>query len=178
MTREEIKQNITMKDVLAKYGIKVNRNNMCCCPIHNEKHPSMQVFPDGFKCHACQAGGDIFAFVMKMENCDFKQAFISLGGTYEKNDNEKQRKMIKSKYARRKRQQESKTSFVKDFKLMFAQAITKCRNLIQTEEPMSDKWCDAQNAYTWLIYVWELYTNDEEINRADVIRMCKRVEGI
>ena len=43
----------------------------------------MQIFHDGFKCHTCNANGDIFKFVQLMENCSFKNAFLSLGGEYE-----------------------------------------------------------------------------------------------
>lgn len=82
-TVEEIKEAYTMRDVLDMYGIKVNHNNMCCCPIHGEKHPSMKVYKDGYHCFACGSNGDIFSFVQSVENCDFKAAFYKLGGSYD-----------------------------------------------------------------------------------------------
>ena len=84
MTLEEIKENVTMRDVMDKYQIKVSRSNMCCCPIHKEKHPSMKVYKDSFCCFSCGAHGDIFNLVQEVEKCDFKTAFIILGGTYDK----------------------------------------------------------------------------------------------
>ena len=84
MTLEEIKENVTMRDVMDKYKIKVSRSNMCCCPIHKEKHPSMKIYKDSFNCFSCGAHGDIFSFVQEMEKCDFKTAFMFLGGTYDK----------------------------------------------------------------------------------------------
>ncbi len=44
------------------------------CPFHSEKTPSFTVFPDtqGFFCFGCEAGGDAFTFIMRVENLDYK----------------------------------------------------------------------------------------------------------
>ena len=103
MTVEEIKDNLTMQEVLAQYGIKV-RGNMCSCPFHGEdRHPSMQIFNDGYKCHTCLEYGDIFKFVQRMEGCDFKEAFLRLGGSYEKHKNESSRIISKISMGRRRK---------------------------------------------------------------------------
>jgi hypothetical protein len=46
------------------------------CPFHGERTPSFEVRPDRrtFHCYGCGAHGDIFAFVMQSERCDFPQA--------------------------------------------------------------------------------------------------------
>lgn len=46
------------------------------CPFHSEKTPSFTVSPDKqlFYCFGCQAGGNVFHFVMKIENLDFPGA--------------------------------------------------------------------------------------------------------
>lgn len=93
MTVEEIKQQNTMRDVVTRYGIEVNRSGFCKCPFHNEKTASMKIYKDSFYCFGCHAGGDIFTFIQKIEGVDFKTAFESLGGTYE------QRKTFSSRLA-------------------------------------------------------------------------------
>ena len=179
MTVDDIKQSVSMADVLERYGVKVNRNGMCCCPIHHERHPSMKVFADGYKCFACNSGGDIFKFVQEMENCSFKEAFLILGGTYEKDENKLHKKLLKAKFERNKARREKNKQFEKDFRHLLENAIFKCMDLIAKEEPFSDKWCQAQDSLPWIEYVWDLkYINGEEINKADVIRVCKRIERI
>lgn len=178
MTVEEIKQSVTMTDVLARYGVKVKKN-MACCPIHKERHPSMQVFKDGYKCYSCQSHGDVFKFIMEMEHCDFKTAFISLGGTYEKHPNEKHKKLVKKKFERQKQERQGQDRFEERLHARLCKAISKCRKVIQNEEPYSDRWCSCVNAYDWLIHVLEeKYIEEGGVNKADVIRMCRRIERV
>jgi hypothetical protein len=46
------------------------------CPLHSERHPSFYVDPvkQCFKCFGCDAGGDVFEFVMRATGCDFHRA--------------------------------------------------------------------------------------------------------
>lgn len=39
----------------------------CPSPHHEDKNPSCAVFPDGFKCYACQARGDVFELLGHIE---------------------------------------------------------------------------------------------------------------
>ena len=62
-------------DVVNKYVTLTRRglNFWACCPFHNEKTPSFSVKQDGqfFKCFGCGESGNVFTFIMKMENVDF-----------------------------------------------------------------------------------------------------------
>lgn len=139
----------------------------------------MQIFSDGYKCHACQSHGDIFSFVMAMDGCSFPEAFVKLGGTYEKSPNKVKNALIHVKHEREKAKREQDRKFEIEFREMIDAAIHKCKVIISFHAPFSDKWCVAQNTLPWLEYVWDMkYLNDEEINKADVIRMCKRIERI
>jgi hypothetical protein len=46
------------------------------CPLHAERDPSFYVNPEKqvFYCFGCGAGGDVFAFVMRVAGCDFYHA--------------------------------------------------------------------------------------------------------
>jgi DNA primase len=84
MTVEEIKRAYSMRDVAGQYGLHPNRAGFIQCPFHTgDRTPSLKLYTDNFHCHACGADGDVFTFVMRMDNCDFKTAFLTLGGTYE-----------------------------------------------------------------------------------------------
>ncbi|MBC5816610.1 MAG: DNA primase [Candidatus Eremiobacteraeota bacterium] len=55
---------------------KRGRDLVGLCPFHGEKTPSFHVHPEQgyFKCFGCGAGGDVIAFVQKLENLTFPDA--------------------------------------------------------------------------------------------------------
>ncbi|MBO7147713.1 MAG: DNA primase [Lentisphaeria bacterium] len=55
-----------------------------CCPFHQEKTPSFIVNPDTnmFHCFGCGVGGNVFKFVMMIENLDFPGAAQLLARKY------------------------------------------------------------------------------------------------
>ncbi len=62
---------------------KSGRNFTGRCPIHEDKYPSMTVYPDQqtFHCYGCNRGGDIFSFIQAVEHIDFRGAATMLGRT-------------------------------------------------------------------------------------------------
>ena len=176
MTREEIKDSVTMADVLTRYGLKPGRGGMMCCPFHKEKNPSMKVFKDGYKCFACNANGDIFKFVQNMENCDFKQAFHLLGGTYEHSKNPIARATALKHYEREKLRRAKAEADEKEFRRILEGTISLCQSLIALSEPLSDDWCYAQNKLPYLWHVYETkYLEGEGVNENDVFRAYRDI---
>lgn len=52
------------------------RNMSCLCPFHSEKSPSCVIYNDtqSFYCFGCGAGGDVFTFIMLIENLEYYEA--------------------------------------------------------------------------------------------------------
>lgn len=94
--------------VVSRYThlVKKGPRYLGLCPFHNEKTPSFTVTQDKglFYCFGCGEGGNLFSFVMKMENLSFAEAveyLADLAGIpieYEKNTGNE----IKKDYARKK----------------------------------------------------------------------------
>ena len=59
---QEVKERVTARQVAERYGLKVSRNGMACCPFHNDKHPSMKI-DRNYYCFACGAKGDAVNYV-------------------------------------------------------------------------------------------------------------------
>lgn len=78
----EIKARLPIDELVGQYCQiqKKGRNFVCLCPFHNDTHPSLLVSPEkGIAyCFACQSGGDIFSFYMKIEGVEFPQAIKDL----------------------------------------------------------------------------------------------------
>jgi DNA primase len=79
MEIREIKEQLTIAQVLNHYHLQANKNNMLCCPFHNDKTPSLQIYPNTntFCCFSsnCKAGtGDVIEFIKLMEKCSKHEA--------------------------------------------------------------------------------------------------------
>lgn len=69
-----IKQTISMKMMLLKYGIKTNSAGFCNCPFHTEKTASCKIYDDHFYCYSCGAIGDVVDFVARKEGITLAEA--------------------------------------------------------------------------------------------------------
>jgi len=81
---EQVKSKVDIVSLVSEYVQlkKSGRNYKANCPFHNEKTPSFMVSPDRqiFKCFGCGEGGDVFAFLKKMEGLEFGEALKLLAG--------------------------------------------------------------------------------------------------
>ena len=73
---DEIKQNVTMREVCEMYGIAVSRGGFALCPFHADKKPSLKIYDGkrGFCCFVCDTKGSVIDFVMRFFGLDFKAA--------------------------------------------------------------------------------------------------------
>jgi len=76
---DEIKSKVDLVEYIARSSKlqKSGRNFRGLCPFHTEKTPSFYVFPDraSWRCFgSCGEGGDLFSFVQKRDNLDFRGA--------------------------------------------------------------------------------------------------------
>lgn len=160
MTTEEIKQSVSMRELVERYGIHIDRKGFCCCPFHKEKTGSMKIYKESYNCFGCGANGDIFSFVMRMENCDFKTAYKSLGGSYQQYENDYQRKRFAYQLAKRKETERRQKEKKQQLKAQVLEDI-KYQQLFKKVVPVfSDIWCDAVNKLEYDFYLLEELTKE------------------
>src|SRR5258708_2906339 len=74
----EVKAHANIVGIASPYTSlrKVGNQYVGRCPFHSERHASFYVHPEKklFYCFGCGAGGDVFAFVMRINDCDFRRA--------------------------------------------------------------------------------------------------------
>lgn len=174
MTKEEIKETYSMRDIAARYGIRANRSGFIRCPFHEgDREPSMKLYEKDFHCHACGAHGDIIDFVMEMDNLTFKEAFLELGGTLEQDSESK--KTAAMRIANIRRAKAERANLDKEFRIWRLMRLTQiCRILqmldviIPTYPPLSDEWMTAmemyfQNTYKYMVLTEGTREEQEEM---------------
>jgi len=98
----EIKDRLDILELISDYVRlkKVGKNYRGLCPFHSEKTPSFYVSPERqtYHCFGCGAGGDLFSFIMAVENLEFREALEMLasraGVTLESSANRTSRRSL------------------------------------------------------------------------------------
>lgn len=79
MEISQIKTSLSILTVLEHYNLSIDRNNRLCCPWHDDKTPSLQIYPktNSWTCFSsnCSAGsGDQIEMIQKLEHIDKHEA--------------------------------------------------------------------------------------------------------
>ena len=63
---------VGMRQAAEYYGFQVDRQGRCICPFHNDRRPSMKIYPHdrGYYCFSCGSGGDVIKFVSHLYGLD------------------------------------------------------------------------------------------------------------
>lgn len=157
MTRDEIKQTFNMRDILAKCGLpEPNRAGFIKCPFHKGDHDaSLKIYDKDFHCFGCGANGDIFSFIQKFYGISFKDAFLMLGGEYEKKMSFKTSLLIYHANKEREMRDKNEVKLKEEHKLN-NDLISVYRRFLSKSKPLSEVWCDCYNALQLELYHAEI----------------------
>lgn len=85
IVKDDIEALRQQADIVAVVGDhttlkRAGRSFKGLCPFHTERTPSFTVTPDGnfFHCFGCEASGDIYDFLMRIEGLEFPEAVEAL----------------------------------------------------------------------------------------------------
>ena len=81
--KNEIKERVDIAELVESSGVHLKKSGklyMGLCPFHEDKNPSLAVYPEtgSWYCFGCSKGGDVFSWVMEYEGVDFKEAVEKL----------------------------------------------------------------------------------------------------
>jgi len=77
---EELRARTPLPELIGS-RVRLSRSGRqwkACCPFHDEKTPSFQVYDDHFHCYGCGAHGDAISFVMQSQGLGFMEAVTEL----------------------------------------------------------------------------------------------------
>ena len=165
MTKEELLETVTMKDMLLRYGLHPNRGGYIRCPFHQgDNTASLKCYEKDFHCFGCGAHGDVIRFVQLYEGVDFLTAFRKLGGTVPKKG-QKPKKSELWKEQQRKKQTARRAEKERRLKEELDKAneeIGYWLGHLKFTRPMTDAWAYCYNHWQLaVVRQMELLGEDE-----------------
>lgn len=154
--KEQIRQQVTIRQVVERYTDKKIVKGVCNCPLHHEKTASFTIneTKNVYYCFGCGKGGDVFKFVQEYFGMEFKDALYKLdqdfllGVTGQKISVKAQ---IEAREREKKRALQLKEQKRKDeeYVILNAQYVL-VNNLLNILEPMTDTWGAMVTRKMWL----------------------------
>lgn len=154
--KEQIRQQVTIRQVVERYTDKKIVKGVCNCPLHHEKTASFTIneTKNVYYCFGCGKGGDVFKFVQEYFGMEFKDALYKLdqdfllGVTGQKISVKAQ---IEAREREKKRVLQLKEQKRKDeeYVILNAQYVL-VNNLLNILEPMTDTWGAMVTRKMWL----------------------------
>lgn len=153
--KNQILSIMDMHTIVSHYGIKANRD-MCSCPFHKDKSPSMKIYDKSFYCFSCNRTGDIIQFVQYLFQLDFVKAMEKINYDFNLNlskiTDKQELKRIQLKYEQEKQRKEhEKQIYIKKMIVatnnyrIYSNLIRKYQN-----EMNEENWEDLQEAIIFL----------------------------
>ena len=128
----KVKESVSMQAVAEYYGFQVNKKGLCLCPFHQDKTPSLKIYPNGkgFYCFTCGTGGDQIKFAALYQGIRNEEAAKELAAAFripisepvtyrEKREAERKRKQRQNVAAFAKRA----TMYVRMYWILLCEAI-------------------------------------------------------
>lgn len=80
----KIKSTIHITELITKFGLEPNRAGYISCPAHDDKTPSLKLYPDSntWWCFSCNSGSSVIDIYMLITGTDFSTAVTELGAEY------------------------------------------------------------------------------------------------
>lgn len=108
---QTIKDRLTMREVLERYGYAADRKGFICCPFHSEKTPSMKIYEKDYHCFGCQEHGDVITFIQKLFGLSFQETLRKIDTDFslglpigERIDKRRQTDMARQAFLRKREQ--------------------------------------------------------------------------
>ena len=81
---QKVKEAVTLQQAAHYCGLRPDRKGLCLCPFHNDRRPSLKIYPDGkgFYCFTCGTGGDQVKFVALFKGISNEEAAKELAAAF------------------------------------------------------------------------------------------------
>ena len=174
----EVKERLNLIDTAQYYGVKPNRSGFVNCLFHNDKTPSLKLYPTHFHCYGCGKHGDIITLTEQLFTLPPYHAAQKLAQDFHitKGNNYKNIKPIKPRISEQMKyyQQEQKT-----FRLLndYCLFLEKWREDFKPETPDDEfhpLFVESLTKYEQYNYYRDIFITGTEDERREFMKVCAK----
>ena len=156
--KEEIRQRVTIRQVVERYTDKKIVKGVCNCPLHHEKTASFKLdeVKNLYYCFGCGNGGDIYDFIETYFGISFKDALYKLDADFALGIIG-QRISVKAQIEARRREKDRQVEKLRleQKELEYANLSAEymlINNLLKELDPLTEIWGSMVSRKMWLEY--------------------------
>lgn len=165
-TKEQIRQQVTIRQVVERYTDKKIVKGVCNCPLHHEKTASFKIdeVKQLYYCFGCGKGGDVFKFVQEYFGMEFKDALYKLDQDFSLGITG-QRISVKAQIEARERKKQralelkAKEEKEREYSKLCTQYVL-INNLLSVLEPMTSIWGSTLTKKAYMEYELDRLLNE------------------
>lgn len=150
LTASDIKRSLSMQVVAERYGFTPNRSGNIHCPFHDDKNESLKVYEKpgrGFFCYACNAGGSVIDFAMKLFGLSYKDAVRKIGSDFGLSADSTDPAVFKKMKRIENKKQKERTRLLQQIETL-SKEHCQLWEVVRDSEPLSDAWSAAMHRIT------------------------------
>lgn len=179
---ETVKRTVTVRQAAERYGLKVGRNGMACCPFHEDRHPSLKLNEDYFYCFGCGAKGDVIDFAARLYGLNGYEAVNKLADDFGVSMNCERRLSVVDKLQQRHLLQH-KTDEAQCFRVLtdYFHLLHKWREELAPatpDEPLDDRFVEALQMTAAIEYLLDLLTGSDKEDRIRIVELLMQDDKI
>ena len=170
---ELVKQNICVPDAAEHYGLQVNRNGMCSCPFHEDRHPSMKLNERYFYCFGCGATGDVIDFVARLLDLSAYEAAQRLAADFGLDTSRPSVVAQVKKYRPRVNQLKRDENFCMNVLSGYLHLLEDWKEQYAPEAPedeLDERFVEACHKLEYVEYLNDLLLMSDQEERADTVK--------
>ena len=172
---ETVKRTVTVKQAAEKYGLKVGRNGMACCPFHEDRNPSLKLNEDYFYCFGCGAKGDVIDFTARLYGLSGYKAANKLADDFGVSMNCERRLSVVDKLQQHKLLQ-CRTDEAQCFRVLtdYLHLLHKWQEElapVTPDEPLDDRFVEALQMTAAIEHLLDSLTGSDKEERKRAVKL-------
>ena len=172
---ENVKRMVTVRQAAERYGLKVGRNGMACCPFHEDRHPSLKLNEDYFYCFGCGATGDVIDFTARLYGLSGYEAANKLADDFGVSMNCERRLSVVDKLQQPNPLQH-KTGEAQCFRVLadYLHLLHKWQEELAPatpDEPLNDHFVESLQMTAAIEHLLDLITGSDKEERKRIVEM-------